>query len=480
VSEYRNPPLERKVLRILAPGLVLLALTAAHPAGSKAGEAPDPALHEGLALLHDGRFDEAEASFARSGGRPEAIAFFRAFAVYWRLLYDDENPSLQAALETRLLETISRAEEALARDPADPEATLFAGSARLLLGELRASQKKYFAAGSEAKKAKRLLEAGTRAAPVAADAAFGLGTYNYMADRLPAFVKGLRAILFLPGGDREIGLQQLSRAAGTSRYFRLEARILLSTIYASKHERLYADAEREVRTALAEKPRRVTALDAAARYRLMLAEPERAAELLDEAARRAAESPGTSLSVSGAIEYQRARADFAMLRPDAAQRRLTALLSRAGLPASLREDATKLADTASTLLASPAGDPWRRALPAVEHLASPPPGDDPLASLVDLARGSPQEPVLSLVAGRALLRAGRSKDALPLLLTAARSTATPRPLSGMSKLLAGQAADLDGQRSRALELYRGAIDGPSFVGRDAAYRYQRAPFRGQA
>jgi hypothetical protein len=466
-------------LRILAPGLVLLTLTAALPARCEGGEPPDSGLHEGLALLHDGRFDEAETSFARAGGRAEMSAFFRAFATYWRLLYDPDSPALETALEKQLLETVSLAEEALSRDAADPDATLYAGSARLLLGELRASQKKYFAAGSEAKKAKRLLEAGARAEPVAADASFGLGTYNYMADRLPAFVRGLRAILFLPGGDRAKGLEQLTRAAGTSRWFRLEARILLSTIYASKHERMYADAEREVRTALTVEPRCVAALDAAARFRLMLAEPERAAELLDEASRKAAASPRTAPSVVAAIEYQRARADFAMLRPDLAQRRLKTLLSRPGLPANLREDATKLAGTASTLLAS-AGDSWHRALPAVEHLEAPPPGADPLASLVDLARSSPHEPVLSLVAGRALLRAGRSKDALPLLLAAARSGSTPRPFVGLAKLLAGQAADLDGRRSQALELYKGAIDGPSFVGKEAAYRYQRSPFRGQA
>ena len=50
----------------------------------------------------------------------------------------------------------------------------------------------------------------------------------------------------------------------------------------------------------------------------------------------------------------------------------------------------------------------------------------------------------------------------------------------MAKLLAGQAADLAGKRTEALDLYRGAIEGPSFLGRDAAYRYQRAPFRGPA
>ena len=173
-------------MRILASGLVLLAGTAVLPTSTRGGEIADPGFREGLTLLHDGRFDEAEAFFARAGGRPDATAFFRAFTTYWRLLYDPDNPGLEADLERRLLDSAARGEEALARNTSDAEATLFAGSSRLLLAELRASQKKVFAAGSEAKKAKRLLETGAKADSVATDASFGLGTYNYMADRLPA------------------------------------------------------------------------------------------------------------------------------------------------------------------------------------------------------------------------------------------------------------------------------------------------------
>lgn len=452
-------------MRILAPGLVLLALTAALPAMAESGAEPESGFREGISLLHEGRFDEAEESFGVAHGRPEASAFFRAFAVYWRLLYDPGETRLETSLEERLLKTTALAEETLHHDAADPEATLYAGTAHLLLAELRAKQKKIFAAVSEAKKAKRLLEAGSRSGSIATDSSFGLGTYNYMADKAPAFVKGLRAFLFLPGGDRDTGLAQLARAAQGSRYFRLEARILLSTIYASKQERLYSEADREARAALDGGTRSVASLHAAARFKLMMAEPERAAELLDEAARRAAAAPRTHPTVSAALEYQRARADFAMLRPDLAHRRLSALLAKHGLPKDLEQDARRLSETSASLLAAPPAEgPWDRALPGI----------------VELAERAPGDPILSLLAGRALLRAGRGNEAFPLLASAARSSGTPRPLTGMSKLLAGQAADLAGRRADALELYRAAIDAPSFVGREAAYHYQRAPFRGQA
>jgi hypothetical protein len=48
------------------------------------------------------------------------------------------------------------------------------------------------AAAYEAKKAKRLLESASKAGANTADALFGLGTYNYLADTVPSYVKGLR------------------------------------------------------------------------------------------------------------------------------------------------------------------------------------------------------------------------------------------------------------------------------------------------
>jgi len=60
-------------LRILASGLVLLAGTAVLPTSSRGGEIADPGFREGLTLLHDGRFDEAEAFFVRAGGRLSAL-----------------------------------------------------------------------------------------------------------------------------------------------------------------------------------------------------------------------------------------------------------------------------------------------------------------------------------------------------------------------------------------------------------------------
>ena len=59
------------------------------------------------------------------------------------------------------------------------------------------------------------------------------------AHHLFEFLKGLRVLLFLPGGNREEGLRRLESAAGRSRYFGLEARILLATLLSDRREGAY-------------------------------------------------------------------------------------------------------------------------------------------------------------------------------------------------------------------------------------------------
>ena len=215
---------------------VSLTLAAAAPASAE----PDRATF--LSLLHDGRFEAAGRAIREHGPltRPDDL-FFDAFMTWWRLVFDDDNLTLKAELESRLDATVAAAEsrggtaEAGALGRPGPPASRRA----------RASERRPFAAAFEAKRAKRLLEAPAIEGKAHVDALFGVGTYNYIADTVPSYVKGLRALLFLPKGNRIVGLNQLAAAAAGSRYFAFEARTLLVTIYANQHERLYDRALEE-------------------------------------------------------------------------------------------------------------------------------------------------------------------------------------------------------------------------------------------
>lgn len=458
-------------------------------AGAAIGASPrDDAIRPILTLLHDARFDEADEAAGRLVVRaPDdpADVFLHAFVLWWRLLYDDANAGLQSTFEERLLRAAAVGDAS--RPDENPDAAVWTGYSHLLLAQLRANQRKTLSAAHEARDAHRLLTSAARARPTSGEPYFGLGTYNYYAGRVSVLAKGIRFFLRLPGGDRDRGLEQLDRAARTSASFALESRLLRATILAGRHERHYAEAQIEVDRALASAPDALVVLDAAARLDLTLDRPERAAERLDHALDRAARAPRTDAAVLAALRFQRARADFSRFRPDLAQSRLRELLASPGVPARLKQDARQLEASARFLLsgpseagegsggAAPAPAVWKRVVAALEAESS---GDlaGAVRRLEDLVRETPADPVAALFLGRVRLRSGDGTRALAGLLAAERSQALPEAWVGPCRLLAGQAADLSGQRERARELYRSATKTPGLIAGGAAYFHDAVPY----
>lgn len=438
---------------------------------------PDPALRGLVRLLHDGRFDEAD-ELARTLGeaRPDdpAVAFAQAFVTWWRLLYDDESSALEATFEARIVRATQVGAAALGRRDR-PEDRVWAGYSRLLCAQLRASQKKTLAAAREAKEAHRLLTEASRLMPASPDALFGLGTYNYYADRGSALVRGLRALLGLPAGNRVKGLEQLERAANAQGFFSLESRLLRATIFAGKRERSYAAALTETGRALEVESDAITALDAAARLDLVLGREDVAASRLDRALDLAGDTPGTHPSVRSALRLERARVEFARLRPDRALEQLRKLRDGAPrLPARVAREAERLAVVSEWLMGAgrpgappAAGSPpghevWARIARAMDLESS----DGINASVRALETASRElagDPNVTLFLGLAQLGAGQGDDALATLTAADLSARLPDPWVGPYRLLAGQAADLAGDRAKARELYLKASKSPPFI-----------------
>jgi tetratricopeptide (TPR) repeat protein len=420
-----------------------------------------------LSRLHDGRFNAAVETNS-SGPDDAERRFFAAFITYWRLVFDDDNPQLQTMFDHQLDGVVSAADADSAQD-GGTSPQLWSGNGHLLLGQLRAWEKKPMAAAFEAKKAKKALESAVKGGANASDAYFGLGTYNYMADALPGYVKGLRALLFLPAGDRERGLEQLETAARESRLFAFEARVLLMTIYANRHERLYTRAMEQRDLLLAQAPDTVASLYASARLDISLGRNDTALASLRRASERAARLRDVDPVVLRSIDLLKARAEFSSLRPDlAGTTARSALEAGAGLSPSLRSDLTQLVQASDALAA---GIEWS----AIQNG----PAATEAAQLTALAGSKPDRPMLALLAGDAVLRAGHPEDAIALF-DRAMSSPLPPALRGACQLRQGQAADLLGQRSRALEYYKRAAATPGFSAKDAAYFYLQTPFRAGA
>jgi hypothetical protein len=437
--------------------LILAGTLLASPGASAAGREDIPA------LLHDGRFEAARGVLGPvSADSPPEDAFLQAFVTYWTMIFDDENVALEARLEKEIQVALAAAER---KGSADASATLWAGNSHLVLAELRAGQRKAMGAAFEAKKAKKLLEAAVASGARKDDALFGLGTYNYMADTLPSFIKGLRALLFLPKGNRALGLEQLQQAAESSPTFAFEARVLLLTIFAHKHERRYDDALAEKRRLLDQGKGAISSLYAAARLDLSLAQNRSAISWLTRAEERAATLGDVDPVVLRSLELLRARAELADLRPDlAAATAQRALQSGAGLGPGIRRDLESLLKASQEYAK---GIEWTRVAQA------------DTASLTALAEASPADPRLALLAGDAELRAGRAAEAAAWLARA-EGSGLARGWLGGCLLRQGQAADLTGNRPRAVALYKKAAETTGFPGKDAAYYHLAVPYRSGA
>jgi tetratricopeptide (TPR) repeat protein len=381
---------------------------------------------------------------------------------------------------------------------------MWAGTARLFLAELRGRQRRPLSAASQAGKARRQLEAAREADPSLADAGFGLGTQQLLASRLSTIAKGIGS-LFGVSGKHEVGMALLEQAAREGRDLRFESRVFLIASLASRHERRYADALDHVAGLLAEFPDAVLALDAAARVETDLGRSGPAKRHVEAALARCEESAaGTDRVVSAGLRFLRARVEFFSFRQDLALEDLERV-ARAGvsLPEDLRKNVLQLARHAAALVPSPPSWParlahewndvaprtvdfaraysaeaesWSSAAAALE-LERRGPLSASAEALLALARSRPDDPVLSLLAGRALVLMGDGGSARPWLGAAAGSPRLPAPWRGICLLLEGQASDLAGDRASALASYRKASEVPGFREDEAAAFYQQVPFR---
>lgn len=239
-------------------GWVVASPDGSLPSRGEGAVAPpaESSLLEGLSALHQGRFSEGRERFRvfLEGDPADPRGhLFLAFSEWWRSLQlrgVAESPDM----EFHLQETIRLAQERLETKPGDPETLAHLGTGYIFLAQYRASQGKVFRAALAAKKGKSYLEKSLESRPDLVDSRFGLGAYNYYADKVNLLVKGLRTVLFLPGGNSELGLSQLQEVADKGRYFRTEAHLLLAIIFQGHHERRYLKSIEHLRAALALNP----------------------------------------------------------------------------------------------------------------------------------------------------------------------------------------------------------------------------------
>jgi len=217
-------------------GAVVLALFVASPdaqqppirgltAAAEIGRAYD--------AIFDARFKDVPALLTRTcdPAPREACQLLEAVSLWWQIQLDPYSRTRDAAFESRIEAAIAALEAWTARDPARAEAWFYLGGAYGARVQLRVLRGARLAAARDGGRIKEALERAVALDPSMADAYFGIGLYHYYAAVAPAAARMLRWLLFLPGGDRVGGLDEMHKARAGGLLVRDEADYQLHIVY---------------------------------------------------------------------------------------------------------------------------------------------------------------------------------------------------------------------------------------------------------
>ena len=206
----------------------------------------DSIVVKGIRQIYSIEFKQAEKTFnkliADYPNHP-AGKFFLAMTDWWRILLDTSTEQRDELFFEKIEEVIEHCDKILDEDPENIDALFFKGGAIGFRGRLSALRKSWLSAADDGRGALPLVEEAGELDPDNVDVKLGFGIYNYYASVIPdqfPIVKPL--MIFLPSGDKGLGLKQLKDVAQNGKYTKYEARYFLMTLY-YKYEKNYDAAE---------------------------------------------------------------------------------------------------------------------------------------------------------------------------------------------------------------------------------------------
>jgi tetratricopeptide (TPR) repeat protein len=228
--------------------LVFLLLCLA-PSLTKSQWIEDPAIdakvRRGIDYIYNIEFEKADKEFAevvRLAPDHPAGPFFQAMIEWWRVLSNFDDESRDQGFYAMLDKVVEMCDKRLEVNANDVTALFFKGGAVGFRGRLRSNRGAWLKAANDGLVALPAIRKANKLEPANYDVLLGMGIYNYYADVVPSqypIVKPL--MLFLPGGDKKKGLEQLELAAAKARYAKVEAMYFLLQTYFS-YEKQYVRA----------------------------------------------------------------------------------------------------------------------------------------------------------------------------------------------------------------------------------------------
>jgi hypothetical protein len=205
------------------------------PAGGLDVSRPgDEEYRRALDLVYDGAFSAAEGRLdALADAHPDDPAgpYLQALAREWRLEQAPQSRALDPEVLALADRSLALAEAALRGNGSDGRALLAGGAAHGIKSRLALFRVEKNEAAREAVRMREALLRARAAGVEVLDVDFGLGLYDYYAETLPRLYRLLRFLAGIPGGNRERGLDAICRVArGGSLFHTTEARVQMFEI----------------------------------------------------------------------------------------------------------------------------------------------------------------------------------------------------------------------------------------------------------
>jgi hypothetical protein len=184
-------------------------------------------------LVLNADFDKLPAAIAATCPPAPRVACqgLDALGLWWQILLDPASRALDEAFHARVDAAVLQSERWTIEEPSRAEAWFYLGASLGVRAQWKVLREERLSAARDGKRIKEALERALALDPAMHDAAFGIGMYKYYAAITPAYLRWLRWLFLLPGGNREEGLQELLRSSRQGQLVRGEADYQLHLIY---------------------------------------------------------------------------------------------------------------------------------------------------------------------------------------------------------------------------------------------------------
>lgn len=224
-------------IALLLPFLLLLNANIAKSQWAIMLRDADSLVLLGADYVYNLEFDKASAQFKLVQQKyplHPAGYFLDSMIEWWKIALNQDDKSSDNLFFNKIDKVIRVCDNILDTNAYDINALFFKGGAIGYRARLRTMRDDWFQAIQDAKEALDILRRCQQLAPFNHDIMLGTGLYNYFSVKFPEEYPIIKPLmLFLPNGDKRLGLFQLRAAARNARYAAVEAKVALLQIYYS-------------------------------------------------------------------------------------------------------------------------------------------------------------------------------------------------------------------------------------------------------